>query len=1266
MNKRIVAGLAALLMCASALPLPEIAQSFPFGISVMTVDALQQSADVGEGLKAVYVEPIEATQTAPAQKAKLTLTIDRNYMAKYFDPSVSELHIDMTEQVNAAVEAIRTAFYSNKNNSDKTLNIDLSDADIILNASFTTQAYPNLAYVYFEDSYINQIGSGMFQNMNNLQYADFGDTITTIGANAFSGCTNSFAGSQNNNTLELGNVQYIGDNAFQNCKQLEHINFNKSTKTIGRSAFTNCTGLKDVELPSSIETIGDSAFSGNTACSSIKFANNSSEESVGRNAFASNTALRTIDFGTGTKITSFGDNCFASNTSLMYVYADGKSNTLPQGIDHQQLGMSLFSGCTSLQSFIWPAYLEILPGSTFNGCTALQSVIFGDETGSTSVCETIGQSAFQKCTSLNELVLPQSATTIGQSAFQDCSLLQKLVVSDNLDRLGGVYSFRFNNNDKTYEFISTLTADPIGADLKNYKEGSVFAACPLISIYPRSEMSKADANFIDYANKIKLPDSVKALPQKCFWNCTGIKEVTLGNSIDSVGSDSFNSCTSLVTASLPESVKVLTKNVFLNCKLLKDVVVSSQLSSVYDSAFSGCESLETITPSNLAVLPYTVQFPATCGGVNNNAFNGCKSIKFINILTDSKGTTNFKTLGSGAFKDCKNLSGSNYGGTPTDTISLPSGLLVVQSSAFENCSSLVNMVLEGNVTSIGELAFSGCESMVRITVNPTLKQIGNSAFKNCKALKNPPQTADGKNALNQLTKINDSTFENCLSLENIVIPKSIASVGASAFKGCTELRSVLVENGSALYEINANAFQNCTSLALFSGTDKKNGISYFPDSIITIKSMAFDNTGLTNIKIIKPASSGSMNVIEKNAFSNNKVLEKADLSEANMIRLEDSLFQNCTQLKTVVLPDSTISSIGQNAFNGCNYLHTFGDKNTPEGEYVIPESVISIGNNAFTNNYCMQKITFPSKTSNIDLTMFNFNIREQDIIDKGYTPIEAIVVNPSNVNYTSIDGVLFDKEAKKLLVYPYRKEGDTYKIPSTVTAIDDSAFGSSRYLKEMEIPTTVTSIAQKAFYNCYQLEKVNFGENDSVTIGQNAVTTQLPGNVLTFYGMTPSTAETYATQNRINFVPLNASGLELKVTFNTTDTQLVTDAMISFDDADKTTTHTADGVFEFPLLKDGTYKMTVSAKNFAPRTYDITVKDHVIEDPNITLNLLGDITGDKKLNAADLLKAKSHIKGVAKLEGYEFNCADIDGNNTINAADLLKMKSHIKGVSKLW
>lgn len=143
------------------------------------------------------------------------------------------------------------------------------------------------------------------------------------------------------------------------------------------------------------------------------------------------------------------------------------------------------------------------------------------------------------------------------------------------------------------------------------------------------------------------------------------------------------------------------------------------------------------------------------------------------------------------------------------------------------------------------------------------------------------------------------------------------------------------------------------------------------------------------------------------------------------------------------------------------------------------------------------------------------------------------------------------------------------------------------------------------------------------------------------------------------------------VTLNTDDETLSAETVtVIFSDGSREMTAQTDstGAFSVPMgLMDGTYTMTVSAEGFAARTYTVTMnRGQLSEDPAVILDLLGDINGDKKLNATDLLLAKSHIKGVSLLTDYQLECADIDASGSITAADLLRMKSHIKGVTKLW
>ena len=127
------------------------------------------------------------------------------------------------------------------------------------------------------------------------------------------------------------------------------------------------------------------------------------------------------------------------------------------------------------------------------------------------------------------------------------------------------------------------------------------------------------------------------------------------------------------------------------------------------------------------------------------------------------------------------------------------------------------------------------------------------------------------------------------------------------------------------------------------------------------------------------------------------------------------------------------------------------------------------------------------------------------------------------------------------------------------------------------------------------------------------------------------------------------------------------DALVAFNDGNATAVVAENGEFTLPALKDGTYKMSVQARSFVEREYDVTFKEgSIVSPPEIRLSLIGDISGDGAVNASDLLLLKSHIKGVSTLDDYKFKCADVDNSGDLKATDLLKIKAHIKGVSPLF
>lgn len=169
---------------------------------------------------------------------------------------------------------------------------------------------------------------------------------------------------------------------------------------------------------------------------------------------------------------------------------------------------------------------------------------------------------------------------------------------------------------------------------------------------------------------------------------------------------------------------------------------------------------------------------------------------------------------------------------------------------------------------------------------------------------------------------------------------------------------------------------------------------------------------------------------------------------------------DCDEAVTeVVIPEEIdglpVTKIGDEAFAKCRYLP----------DITIPDSIVSIGSYAFYNCYLFTSLTIPKNVTHIGADICG--------MCESFT---EFIVDDENTAYSSLDGVLFDKEKTALLQCPKGKSGE-YTIPDGVTRISYRAFAGCDLLRFINIPDSVSQLGEEAFYQCYFLRRITLPEN---------------------------------------------------------------------------------------------------------------------------------------------------------------------------------------------
>ncbi|HLH56046.1 MAG TPA: leucine-rich repeat domain-containing protein [Verrucomicrobiae bacterium] len=351
---------------------------------------------------------------------------------------------------------------------------------------------------------------------------------------------------------------------------------------------------------------------------------------------------------------------------------------------------------------------------------------------------------FWACTGLTNITLPDGLTTIGDAAFWECTGLTEIHIPQSVTNIG---QQAFGQSTS----LTAITVDPLNAWYAS-PDGVLFDKNQRVLIqFPSGK-----------AGPYALPAGVTSIGDYAFWWSTALTGVTLPEGVTNIGVDAFGGCTSLATVTTPSSLTRIADSAFWGCTQLTGVVLPNSVASLGSSAFFGCASLQSITiPSNISV-------------VGDFAFSACTGLKSVSLQNN--------VLGVAEFSGCTNLTG----------ITIPDGITVIPDRAFEH-TGLTNLILSSNVTRIGEFSFAECSSLTNVVLPDSLTEIGGAAFGFCTALGSvriPDRVTTIGNGY--IGKGVEGTFSACTSLTNVVLGKSLRSMGSAAFFNCPGLRSMVI------------------------------------------------------------------------------------------------------------------------------------------------------------------------------------------------------------------------------------------------------------------------------------------------------------------------------------------------------------------------------------------------------------------------------------------------------------------------------------------
>lgn len=830
---------------------------------------------------------------------------------------------------------------------------------------------------------ILSVGSKAFENCTQLLSVTLPDGIGELNDKTFANCA-----ALESVSLPFG-LSKVGDRAFADCTSLKKIALPETVLSLGDEVFCDCTSLETLQIGDNVERIGEGLIEGCSALTSLKipFLGETVEETetCAYLTGGDESYLKSIELTTAPRVIKDTlETCPDVQTVTL-----GSATELDAGAFQQakklktvrlakgstSLGESIFEGCNQLSNLVSGTLLSSVGKRAFYGCESLKD---GGALSFESL-KYVGEEAFYGCRSLTSVNL-FSATHVGDSAFKSCVSLKTVALFSALDDLG----------TSVFEKCISLTGYDvtIPSPIRKIPDGT-FRGCTSLQTLPQGNWTEAGI--------------------AAFQDCTGLRQAVCP-ALTVLGESAFENCTSLYSVEAP--LTELGARCFQNCRELCVLSGQEQIEIIGEQAFSGCLSMNSfhtgpkitkITQGMFANGGFSyVYLDSAVTEIGESAFANSK-------LQELELSSSRVTLGAQAFGGCTNLTAVRN----LKTEEIPA-------HCFENCTALTSFAIASPVATVGDGAFYGCTSLKNLTFGNTVRTIGSEAFSGCTALQalTVPDT---------VTKIGKNAFGG-LNLQTAYLP----FLGYSKAEKDSEISDLFGEGSVSSLTVG---YLPVIGRNMFDSMQYKLQSLTVREGLEEIERWAFYEFALQEISL--PAG---LKEIGKEAFRGS-ALTSVVLPDT-VTELGVAVFRECKDLTSAVLSEN-LKEIPEDAF----YASRLNTLNDADG-IVVPDWVTEIGEYAFYKTHA-KRVTVGSGVVEIGKYAFARCPELKEVRLGG--AVEEL-------------GKCAFAECSRLTDFQFNQ---------TLKTLNAESFRECTSLTEIEVPMSVTVIGKNVFESCSSLKTLS-------------------------------------------------------------------------------------------------------------------------------------------------------------------------------------------------